>query len=846
MTTPPAADRVEVALAIALGHIRRGRAPVPIPHRHKGPVLKGWRNLRITEVDAPSYFNGGPLNIGVRLGSDSGGLNDVDLDCPEAIELAPYLLPPTESSFGRESKPRSHLLYLSEEGRLVQLVDPENGETLVELRRDGGHQTIFPGSTHPSGEAIEWAEDGDPPWVDPRQLEAAVKRLGAGCLLQRAGWDLAQVRRFVSGADRLDHADLVGSIGEKRARKVAEWLGLGASEKPEDGASFSWPFEAATRAEPPASREDLEALADAILNDNAPWDEWNSVGLGFHAASGGAEDGFAAWDRWSRKSSKHDSDTTEKRWKHFYRSPPTITDIRPLIARAQNANPDFRLPSWGEGKPGDAGATGTRGDGAEAPAAETGDALFDTSHDGLALDMGRRWTDARHVALWGQWLFYTGSRWERDERLLHLTRTRDFLRRKADELVRWAQDEVAKGDESDGIVKACEAMAKSLRSAQTVANVVGLARSNPAQAATVGQWDADPWLLGTPGGTVDLRTGALRSAKPGDYITRQTAVAPAPPGTPAPLWAAFLKRTFEHDPELVPYMRRVAGYALTGQTSEHALVFAWGQGGNGKGVFFNTLAHVLADYAAVAAPDLLLVTNSDRHPTDMAMLRAARLVIASEVAPGRAWDEPKLKSLTGGDPITARFMRQDFFTYTPQFTLLVAGNHKPAFKSVDEAVRRRVHLVPFLQNIPKEERDPELGEKLKAEAPAILRWAIDGCLDWQRQGLNPPQTVREASESYLEGEDVLGQWIAERCELGGSEITNFDVLFTDWQQWCQANGGPGWGGKTFSKALDERGFARGKSGLLRGFRGIRLRPKTEKPKDGMDFNDAKPQWEGRL
>ena len=227
----------------------------------------------------------------------------------------------------------------------------------------------------------------------------------------------------------------------------------------------------------------------------------------------------------------------------------------------------------------------------------------------------------------------------------------------------------------------------------------------------------------------------------------------------------------------------------------------------------------------------------------MAMLMGARLVIASEVPRGRAWNEPKLKSLTGGDPITARFMRQDFFTFTPQFTLLVAGNHKPSFRSVDEAVRRRVQLAPFLQNIPKGERDPQLGEKLKAEAPAILRWVIDGCLAWQREGLNPPETVREASESYLEGEDVLGQWLAERCDLGGAELTPFDTLFADWKSWCETNGGPVWGGKTFSKALDERGFHRSKHGNTRGFKGIKLRAKTAEE----NFKDAGHKgWSGSL
>jgi P4 family phage/plasmid primase-like protien len=461
-------------------------------------------------------------------------------------------------------------------------------------------------------------------------------------------------------------------------------------------------------------------------------------------------------------------------------------------------------------------------------AGNSGEVLLDLSHDGLALEMGAQWTDARHVALWARWLFWTGPRWEADERLLHMTRTRDFLRDKANELVWWAKRQVEAGKAKEVVIEAARATGKSLRSAPTVANVVGLARSNPGQAATVEQWDRDPWLLGTPGGTVDLRTGELQPARPETYITKLTRVTPAPPGTPAPLWQAFLERVFRHDPALVPYMQRVAGYALTGLITEHALIFCWGQGGNGKGVFFNTLAYALADYAAVAAPDLLLVTTGDRHPTDMAMLRGARLVIASEVAPGRAWDEPKLKSLTGGDPITARFMRQDFFTFQPQFTLLVAGNHKPGFRSVNEAVRRRVQLVPFLQNIPREERDPNLPEKLKAEAPAILRWAIDGCLAWQKQGLDPPPSVREASDSYLEGEDALGQWLDERCDIGGTVVTPFDTLFQDWQAWCTANGGPGWGGKTFSKALDERGFHRGKSNNIRGFRGITLRPKTQK------------------
>lgn len=182
--------------------------------------------------------------------------------------------------------------------------------------------------------------------------------------------------------------------------------------------------------------------------------------------------------------------------------------------------------------------------------------------------------------------------------------------------------------------------ATKLRSAETIAAVVSLARSNRELAAGVKEWDRDPYLLGTPGGTVDLRTGELRNADPADQITKLTAVSPAHVGTAAPAWRTFLERIFRHDLELIPFMQRALGYALTGEIREHAVFFAYGQGGNGKGVLLNTASRLLGDYAAIAPQDMLLVTQSDRHPCDMAMLRGARLVTAQELAAGRAWDEP--------------------------------------------------------------------------------------------------------------------------------------------------------------------------------------------------------------
>jgi putative DNA primase/helicase len=432
----------------------------------------------------------------------------------------------------------------------------------------------------------------------------------------------------------------------------------------------------------------------------------------------------------------------------------------------------------------------------------------DLSHDALALAIGAAWADsARYVDQWGHWFFWDGARWARDLKRNAWTLTREYIRLRA--------------------IGLDPKTATKLRSAETIAAVVNLARSNRELAALASEWDRDPYLLGTPGGTVDLRTGELRGPEPGDHITKLTAVAPAVPGTPAPLWTAFLERIFRHDPKLTPFVQRALGYALTGETKEHVLFFACGQGGNGKGVLFNTASRILGPgteaYAAIAPQDLLLVTQSDRHPCELAMLRGARLVTAQELAPGRAWDEPKLKSLTGGDPITARFMRQDFFSFEPQFTLFVAGNHKPSFKGVDEAIRRRVLLLPFLQNIPPAERDPELPEKLKAEWPAILRWMIEGCLAWQREGLNPPASVRAATDDYLNAEDLLGQWLEERCIVSPKVgWTSLASLYGSWKAWSEARGQQPGTSIGLSKRLDERGFRRDKRKTGAGFWGLAL------------------------
>ena len=325
--------------------------------------------------------------------------------------------------------------------------------------------------------------------------------------------------------------------------------------------------------------------------------------------------------------------------------------------------------------------------------------------------------------------------------------------------------------------------------------------------------------------TYDLRTGTSHKPDPLDYITKKTTCRCAPLGTPHPLWTKFLDRVTHHNTELQSFLQRWCGYCCTGFTSEHVFVFAYGTGANGKSTFINTIRGILGDYATIADMSTFLASNSERHPTDLAKLRGARLVVAIETQKGRRWDEAKIKTLTGGDKITARFMRQDFFDFTPTFKLMISGNHKPRLSSVDEAIKRRLLLVPFTVQIPLAERDKDLGDKLKAEWPAILRWMLDGCLEWQRIGLAPPKIVLDATEDYFAEQDTLQQWFDDCTEDGGEfAFTRTSDLFASWKTWCEApNLKPG-SEQGFSSALRDKGFEKKRNSVGQmGFRKIALK-----------------------
>lgn len=426
------------------------------------------------------------------------------------------------------------------------------------------------------------------------------------------------------------------------------------------------------------------------------------------------------------------------------------------------------------------------------------------SDDALALKFAEQHGDKmRYVAAWKRWLMWNDGRWCFDEKLLHYSMARNVCREAA---------------------AAANKSARSIAGNHTVNAVVSLAKADQERiAASVDQWDREIWLLNTPGGTIDLRTGEGRDHAREDYITQ---IAATSPGGDCPTWLWFLNEVTAGNADLQAFIGRVCGYALTGSTREHALFFLYGTGANGKSVFLNTITGILGEYAKTASIETFTASQQESHPTELARLRGARLVTVSETEEGRRWAESRIKSLTGGDKIAARFMRQDFFEFEPQFKLIIAGNHKPGLRSVDEAIRRRFHLIPFTVTVPPEKRDATLTEKLRAEWPGILRWMIAGCADWQERGLAPPEVVKSATAAYLENEDAIVAWIADRCDRQENASERSSTLYSSFRDWSEKAGEPTTSQKKFSQRLEDRGFVRQKTNAAAIFRGLALHTKA--------------------
>jgi len=312
-----------------------------------------------------------------------------------------------------------------------------------------------------------------------------------------------------------------------------------------------------------------------------------------------------------------------------------------------------------------------------------------------------------------------------------------------------------------------------------------------------------------------------------EHLHSKIAAVSGPSADECPMWRRHLKRITGGDEELMRYLQRVAGYCCSASTAEQVLFFLYGTGKNGKSVFVSTISGILNDYATTASIDVFLSSKFDRHPEELAAFRGVRLVVASEAAEGRAWNETMIKQATGGEKIRARFMRQNSFEYLPLFKIMVAGNHKPALHSTNEAIRRRFHVIPFTIEIPEADRILDFSKKLQAEWPQIFAWMLDGWDEWMRIGLAPPESVLQATSEYISAQDVRADWIEERCDRMPDAVTPTSELFADWKVYAEARGEYVGSMKSLTEDLKGRGFLTHRSNTVRGFKGIMIKPSMQ-------------------
>ena len=362
--------------------------------------------------------------------------------------------------------------------------------------------------------------------------------------------------------------------------------------------------------------------------------------------------------------------------------------------------------------------------------------------------------------------------------------------------------------------------AKSSESRARIEGAVALASSSEAVAIRPDDLDRDPMLLATPSGTVELTIGKLRPADPRDLCTKLTGCAYDPTAT-APTWERVLEEILP-DPEVRSWLWRLCGYCLTGSVVEQILAFLHGSGLNGKSLVVETLTHVFGEYAAPAPEGLLTATQGERHPAELVVLRGLRLAIASETEENRRWAEARVKTLTGGDAISARGMRENFASFAPTHKLVVVGNHRPVVRGNDLGIWRRLRLVPFTVTIPEDKIDKHLPEKLRAEGPGILRWLVEGCLAWQRDGLQPPAAVVEATGAYRSEMDTVGIFLADCYVVTRSsshKVANAEIR-ARYEQWCKDTGERPLSARALALRLQDHGVQAYRTKYGRGWLGL--------------------------
>lgn len=451
--------------------------------------------------------------------------------------------------------------------------------------------------------------------------------------------------------------------------------------------------------------------------------------------------------------------------------------------------------------------------------------------------VGLHANELRYVDVWSKWLVWNGSKWDFDDTRSVEVRARAFAKRLLLNAIDSSDERKLKS-------------ALEFQKRPRIEATVSLSRCDPRITRRPSDFDRDPWLFNCANGTIDLRTGMLCPHRQEDHITKASPVAYDSKAL-CPVFDHFLEDIFP-DQLVRAYVKRAVGYSLTASVREQVLFFAHGGGANGKSVLLGIVSHIVGNYGKTAAPELLVVKTNEKHETELADLAGVRLVTTIETESGRRLAESKTKMLTGGDRIKARFLYADFFEFDPTFKLWLVSNHKPNIRGTDEGIWRRIHLIPFTVTIPPDRQNKKLPEQLRDEATGILRWAIEGCMEWQRDGLQPPAAVLQAVRSYRNEMDTVGQFIEERCIVAQSLYVSSKELYVAYTTWCEENGEHPAKQIALGRSLQDRGFEPvQRTGGTRTWNGLALRSASEKspshekkPAPGADSSTRRIQIPG--
>lgn len=449
-------------------------------------------------------------------------------------------------------------------------------------------------------------------------------------------------------------------------------------------------------------------------------------------------------------------------------------------------------------------------------------ARYGQTEDGVARALVTRCADVlRYCPQRGLWLIWNGSRWAWDECELH----REHAKRLARQLP--ANDDWKR-------------FRSRALSAAGIAGVIALARTDPQITIHLDELDAHPWELNTPGGTIDMRTGQLAPAERDALHSRTTLVTPDY-DNPAPVWEQFLADTFGGEDTMIEFVQRLLGVSAVGQVVEQHLPFAFGPGANGKSTLMNVVMKILGrgrdGYSIALDAEALMVRRHSEHPAELAQLAGARMVVSSEIEDGQRFAEARVKQLTGGDAISARFMRGNPFTFTPTHTLWLVGNHQPGTTAGGPAFWRRIKLLPFNHTVPEERRDPRLEDKLMAEAPQILAWIARGAAAYHDHGLGTPEAVVTATDAYRDDQDSVGKFFTEACMKNSQARVKASELRAAYERFCRDSGDAPVSAKRFGEQLrDVHNITLVKSNGVRMYAGVMPYADEEEP-DRDDWRD---------